>query len=80
MSDANEMVVIEISKIDRDRLWDAVVSQATMLGYDRSLDLGLDQHLGWPRGKTEITFSQLVVLARKLKMRITICELKMTPL
>ena len=80
MSDANELVVIEISKIDRDRLWDAIVSQATMLGYDRSLDLGLDLHLGWPRGKTEVTFSQLVVLSKKLKMRITIRELRMDPI
>jgi hypothetical protein len=44
------------------------------------LDLGFDVPIGWPAYDEEISFSQLVVLGKKLKMRIDIRELKMTPL
>jgi len=84
MSDANEIVTIELCKGDRVRLRHAMVMQVVRL-YDslswESLDLGFEIPAGWPDDEAlEILFSQLVVLAKKLKMRIHISELKMTPL
>lgn len=82
MSDANEMVNIEMEKEPRTRLRHAVVSQMVRLGYDslawESLKLGFEMPAGWPDDEgSEITFSQLVVLARKLKMQIVIRDLRM---
>jgi hypothetical protein len=82
MSDVNEMVVVDIRDGDRRRLWDAMTKRSWEL-YDKDyahLDLGFDLPIGWPAHDEKIAFSQLVVLAKKLNMRIHIRELEMTPL
>lgn len=91
MSDANEMVKVEIDKEHRVRIRHAVISQMVRLGLLdtrfsiglswESLDLGFEVPAGWPDDEgSKITLSQLIVIAKKLKMRIHIRELEMTPL
>ena len=86
MSDANEMVTVETSEENRVRLYNDLTRRAYCLFNDarlESLDLGFEFLPSWPNPTseaTEVTFSQLIVLAKKLKMRIRIRELQMTPL
>ena len=83
MSDANEMVVVETDNKARWLLYGNVINQVRAIecASGESLDLGFTLPAGWPTDQgVEVTFSQLVVLARKLKMKITIRELRMDPI
>jgi hypothetical protein len=83
MSDANEMVKVELSKENRLRLDCDLCARIRAIEYanGESLDVRFALPAGWPvNEETEITFSQVVVIARKLTMRIHIRELEMTPL
>ena len=84
MSDANEMVTVEMCKEDRVRLRHAIITQMVRLDYGlswNSLDIGFEVPVGWSDDEgLEMSFSQLIMVAKKLKMRIRIRELQMTPL
>jgi hypothetical protein len=83
--EANELVVIEMAASDRIRLGQQICSRMQQLGfapydYDK-LQLGIDLPVNWPEDKdSQPTLAQLTVLAVKLKMRICIGDLNMTPL
>lgn len=80
MSDANEMVAVELSVENRQRLYGILrrrIGAIDRINWE-SLSLGFEFPPGWPLGTSEIQFSQFVVLAKKLKMRIHIRDLEMT--
>jgi hypothetical protein len=85
MSEANEIVVIEISTDRKISLYGQISSAMERLGYNpcdyESLELGFDLLPDWPCGKNcELLLSQLVVIARKLKLRIVIDGLSAEPM
>ena len=82
-----EMVQIQLwSLSDKMNLKDQIDRRVRELGLGDCVEdlenaefLNLDS--GWPVGKDcEITLAQLVVIARKLKMTITITRLSLEPL
>jgi len=83
--DANEMVVLELAPDALLRLYSNITGRMQSLGMNsadwRELGPGLDLPAGWPIDKdARPTLAELVVIARKLQMRITIRELSMQPL
>lgn len=85
MSDRGEMVVIEMSPENRLRLYRQITGQMEKLGYNpcnyNSLDLGFALPADWPEDMNDkATMAQLIVMARKLKMRIIISNLDVIPL
>jgi len=83
-TDNNEIVVIEMNTIDKVRLGEQIRSQMEKQDYTAfdysSLKLGFHLPIDWPAGKDcELTLSQLVVLAKKLGMKITIVDMYMEP-
>jgi len=84
MNDANEIVVVDLTMVGRAAVDCAIGTRLNRFTTDavyKSLDLGINLPPGWPLyERAEVTFSQLIVLAKKLKMRIRICELVMEPL
>ena len=75
MADDNEMIVIEMPTSDRIRLSEQIRARMEAEGiaaydYDK-LELGFHLPAHWPAGiDAQPTFAQLVVMARRLKMRI----------
>lgn len=85
MRDNNEVVTIEMSLDDRMLLCDQITDQMDRMGLNYlawgSLDLGFDLPDGWPVDvNKQPTISQLIVFAIKLKMRVIITGLNMTPM
>ena len=83
MSEPNEIAVIELATSDRIRLGQQIRDRMQQLGFTayKELALGSDLPANWPEDKdSEITLAQLTVLAVRLKMRICIGDLNMTPL
>lgn len=85
MSEPNELVVIEMAASDRMKLGQQINDRMQQLGfapYDYGkLQLGFELPVNWPEDKdSQLTLAQLSVLAVKLKMRICIGDLNMTPL
>ncbi len=84
MVDENEIVVIEIVTADRIMLSEQIMAQMTSLGYPAfdypRLNLGFDLGPTWPADiESELTLTQLIVLAKKLDMRIVINGLIVVP-
>jgi len=84
MPNENEIVIINIPHLVKVELYSKITSQMENLGYNPvnygALDLGFELPADWPFGKdTEITMAQLVVIAKKLNMRISITELFIEP-
>lgn len=84
MSEENEIVVVDIPHVSKIQLYGQVTSQMEKLGFCisdyESLELGFDLPVDWPlSGDRELTLAELVVLARKLKMRIFISDVSMEP-
>jgi len=80
MAETGETVTIEMFPGERLKLYGQITGQMEKLGCNpcdwTGLNLGLYLPAGWPADiNTEITLAQLVVLARKLKMRIIISNL-----
>lgn len=85
MADGNETVVIEMWPDDRLELYGKITSQMEELGYNPcdygSLNLGIELPADWPHGENaQPTLAQLVVVAKKLKMRIVIHNLEVEPM
>jgi len=85
MSDRSEMVVIEMVSGDRIRIHGQITAQMERLGFNScdysSLELGFDLPPEWPMDMNDHpTMAQLIVLARKLKLRIVIDNLNLIPL
>jgi hypothetical protein len=85
MRDENEVVTIEMMPMDRVRLQRQITDQMERLGFEpgdwNSLDLGFALSDGWPVDMNDQpTISQLLVFAVKLKMRVIITGLNMTPM
>jgi len=85
MTKKNEMVTIEMAPSDRLRLYSQITGRMEKLGYNPcdygSLNLGFELPANWPEDKdAQPTMAQLVVVARKLKMRIVIDNLTLVPL
>lgn len=78
-----ETVVVDISILSRVKLDGELTRRMEQLGfadYD-SLDLGFEILPGWPADiSSKLTLAQLVVLARKLKMRIVISDIDLVPI
>ncbi len=84
MLDENETVVIEMFPDARLRLYGQITGQMEKLGYNpadyKALNLSFELPADWPVGEdTELTIAQLVVVALKLNMRITISDLHIVP-
>lgn len=84
MPNENEIIAIEIPINNKIELYGKITSQMENLGYNPvnygALDLGFELPADWPFGRdTEITMAQLVVIAKKLDMRISITELFIEP-
>jgi len=85
MSDKGETVIIEMAAGDRLRLDAQIADRMEQLGFGRfrfdKLGLGFDLPASWPADmNSQLTISQLTVLAWKLKMRIIIDNLNLIPL
>lgn len=85
MPDKNEMVTIEMAGSDRLRLYGQITGRMERLEYNPcdygALNLGFELPANWPEDKdAQPTMAQLVVVARKLKMRIVIDNLNLVPL
>ena len=85
MEDRNEIVTIEMSASDRLRIYGQITARMEKLGFNpcdySALDLGFELPANWPVDKdAQPTLAQLVVVANKLKMRITIADLNLAPL
>lgn len=85
MNERNEIVVVDLSTSVKMRIFEQISSRMETMGHDpanlNSLDLGFDVPEGWPIDiNTAPTMSQLVVLANKLKMRITVLDINLAPL
>lgn len=85
MPEKGEMVTIEMVSSDRIRLYGQITGQMEELGYNpcdyRALDLGFELPANWPVDKeAQPTLAQLIVVARKLRMRIIIDNLNLVPL
>ncbi|MCK4958060.1 MAG: hypothetical protein KAT00_01640 [Planctomycetes bacterium] len=85
MNERNEIVVVDLSTSVKMRIFEQISSRMETMGHDpanlNSLDLGFDVPQGWPIDiNTAPTMSQLVVLANKLKMRITVLDINLAPL
>jgi len=81
MRDDNEIVIIEMVHRNRLILLNQITAQIerTELTWD-TLDLGFELPAEWPIDvKAQPTISQLIVLAKKLKMRVVIADLNMVP-
>ena len=81
----NQIVSIEMLNSERLKLDNQIYNRMERLGllprdYDK-LELGFHLPVNWPLDKDcEITLPQLVVLANKLKMKIVIGDLDLTPM
>lgn len=85
MDDSCERVIIEMASGDRLKLYSQITGQIERLGLNHaswdSLDLGIKLPAGWPVDvKAQPTLSQLIVVARKLKMQISINDLNLEPM
>jgi len=85
MSEKGEMVTIEMVSSDRLKLYGQITSRMENLGYNPcdygALNLGFELPANWPVDKeAQPTLAQLVVVAKKLKMRIVIDNLNLIPL
>ena len=84
MPDENETVVIELGHDSRIQLYGQISSRMQKMGFNPcdygSLVLGIELPADWPCGeKSQPTLAELVVIANKLNMRITIRELFIEP-
>jgi len=84
MQDENETVIAELGHDSRIQLYGQISSRMEELGFNpldySSLDLGIDLPADWPCGeKAQPTLAELVVVATKLNMRITIREIFIEP-
>lgn len=79
-----ETVIIELVTSDRLKLNNQIYARMEELGYTPydydALELGFHLPISWPADKdSEITLSQLTVIAYKLKMVIVINDLNLIP-
>lgn len=82
MTDSNEMISVELypgALLDLHAYITDRMEKAGHSDFD-SLDLGLELPSGWPGVGTQPTLAQLVVVARKLELRLTITNLIVSPL
>ena len=85
MHEPNERVIIELSPEGRMRLSSQILRRMQEMGfkgfrYD-ALDLGFHLPTEWPDDPSiEITHAQLVVLAARLDMRLTIGDANFSPM
>jgi len=80
-----EIVIIEMTGGDRLKLYSQITGQMERMGLNYatwdSLDLDFELPAEWPVDvKAQPTLSQLIVIARKLKMQISIVDLNMGPM
>jgi len=85
MSDRNEIVVIDMVSAERLKLYGQITTRMKELGYNpcdyNGLELGIDLPPDWPMDMNDHpTMAQLIVLARKLRIKIVISNLDMIPL
>ncbi len=85
MSEPNERIVIELSPEGRMRLSSQILRRMKEMGFTSfrydALDLGFHLPTEWPDDPAvEITHAQLVVLATKLNMRLTIADANLSPM
>ena len=85
MGDSCQRVIIEMASGDRLKLYSQITGQMERLGISYaswdSLDLGFELPAGWPMDvNAQPTLSQLIVVARKLKMQISINDLNLEPM
>ena len=84
-ADENEIVTIAMWPDDRVRLYGHITSRMAELGYNpcdySALNLGFELPADWPHGEhSQPTLAQLVVIAKKLKMRVLIHNLEVEPM
>ncbi len=85
MPEANELIVIDLPPEARMRLSSQILLRMEEMGlkpfqYD-ALELGFHLPAEWPDDPgVEITLAQLVVLATKLKMRLTMADANLSPM
>ena len=84
MADPNEIILVELYPDALLELYAHITDRMEKMGHIPgdfdSLGLGFDLPPGWPGVGTQPTLAQLVVVARKLKLRITITNLTASPL
>jgi hypothetical protein len=85
MADENEIVSIAMWPDARLELYGHITSRMSELGYNpcdySALDLGFELPADWPHGENaQPTLAQLVVVAKKLKLRIVIHNLEVEPM
>ena len=84
MRSANEVVTIEMTSVERLKLYSQLTGEMERRGLNYanwdSLDLGIELPAGWPVDvDAQPTIAQLTVLAVKLQMRVIITDLNMVP-
>ena len=84
MQENNELVIIEMPTGERIRLYSQITGRMQELGFTSlnysELNLGFELPLDWPcEPDNQPTLAQLVVIANKLKMKITITNLYIEP-
>lgn len=85
MSDKNEIVKLELPASVRLRLSTQIDRQMKLKGFGmdnyQALDLGFEVPEGWPVGENvQPTMAELVVIAQKLEMKMTIGDLNLSPM
>ena len=85
MSEPNERIVIDLPPAARMRLSSQILRRMEEMGFKGfqygALDLGFHLPAEWPDDPAvEITHAQLVVLATKLNMRLTIADVNFSPM
>lgn len=82
MSEPNEIVAVEMSTADRIRISNQIFAKMEGLGfapydYDK-LKLGFHLPTDWPAAG-ELTLAQLVVVAKRLDLKVTINNINLEP-
>lgn len=82
MAEKNEILSVSLEPCDRIKLDNQIASQARKLGFDPSdynnLNLDFKLSKGWPVDiNAQPTLVELIVIAKKLKMRIIINSLNL---
>lgn len=83
-ADTGEIVTVELSHEAKIRLYGQITSRMQQMGFESldyaELDLGFELPAGWPADRDcEVTLARLVVIAQKLKMKLTITDIYIEP-
>ncbi len=85
MSDRNEIVTVDLAGDNKITLYGHITSRMEELGFNpcdySELELGIPLPVDWPADQDDSpTLAELVIVARKLKMKIIIGKITMVPM